>query len=47
MRPYLLKGKVKEDFTVIALTAEWIDFLDRHNRGNQCLLQSKKPLGHA
>ena len=29
MRPYLLKGKVEEDFTVVTLTVNWIGFLDR------------------
>jgi error-prone DNA polymerase len=31
MRPYLLKGKVEQDFTAVALTVHWIEFLDRHN----------------
>jgi error-prone DNA polymerase len=31
MRPYLLEGKVEEDFTAITLTVHWIEFLDRHN----------------
>jgi error-prone DNA polymerase len=30
MRPYLLKGKVEEDFTAVTLTVDWIDFLDRY-----------------
>ena len=30
MRPYLLKGKVEQDFTALTLTVHWIDFLDRH-----------------
>jgi len=29
MRPYLLKGKVEEDFTAVTLTVDWIDFLDK------------------
>jgi error-prone DNA polymerase len=29
LRPYLLKGKVEEDFTAVTLTVDWIDFLDR------------------
>jgi error-prone DNA polymerase len=33
MRPYLLKGKVEQDFTAVTLTVHWIEFLDRHNRG--------------
>ena len=33
MRPYLLKGKVEEDFTAVTLTVDWIEFLDRHNHG--------------
>jgi hypothetical protein len=28
MRPYLLKGKVEQDFTALTLTVHWIDFLD-------------------
>ena len=46
-RPYILKGKVEQDFTAITLTVEWIDFLKRHNQGNQLLLQSQTPLAHA
>ena len=30
MRPYILKGKVEEDFGSISLTVSWIGFLDRH-----------------
>ena len=33
MRPYLLKGKVEQDFTAITLTVHWIEFLDRHHQG--------------
>jgi len=33
MRPYLLKGKVEEDFTAVTLTVHWIEFLDRHSHG--------------
>lgn len=33
MRPYLLKGKVEQDFTVLTLTVHWIQFLDRCNQG--------------
>jgi len=29
MRPYLLKGKVEQDFTAVTLTVHWIEFLDR------------------
>jgi error-prone DNA polymerase len=32
MRPYLLKGKVEEDFTAVTLTVHWIDFLDKPDR---------------
>jgi DNA-directed DNA polymerase III PolC len=32
MRPYLLKGKVEEDFTVVTLTVDWIEFLDRRHQ---------------
>jgi len=30
MRPYVLKGKVEEDFTAVTLTVHWIKFLDRY-----------------
>jgi hypothetical protein len=26
MRPYILKGKVEEDFTAVTLTVHWIGF---------------------
>jgi DNA polymerase III alpha subunit len=29
-RPYILKGKVEEDFDAITLTVTWIGFLDSH-----------------
>jgi hypothetical protein len=29
-RPYILKGKVEEDFTAVTLTVGWIEFLDKH-----------------
>ena len=32
MRPYILKGKVGEDFSSITLTVSWIGFLDRYKR---------------
>jgi DNA polymerase III alpha subunit len=32
MRPYILKGKVEEDFGSITLTVTWIGFLDRYKR---------------
>ncbi len=35
MRPYLLKGKVEQDFTAITLTVEWIDFLDKQTQRNR------------
>jgi DNA polymerase III alpha subunit len=31
-RPYLLKGKVEEDFGAITLTVHWIGFLDKTKR---------------
>jgi error-prone DNA polymerase len=37
MRPYLLKGKVEEDFGSLSLTVHQIGFLDRHNQGNHLL----------
>ena len=30
MRSYILKGKVEEDFGSIAMTVNWIGFLDRY-----------------
>ena len=32
MRPYILKGKVEEDFGSITLTVNWIGFLDKYKR---------------
>jgi error-prone DNA polymerase len=32
MRPYILKGKVEEDFGSIAVTVNWIEFLDSYGR---------------
>jgi error-prone DNA polymerase len=32
MRPYILKGKVEEDFGSINLTVSWIGFLDKYKR---------------
>ena len=32
MRPYIIKGKVEEDFGSISLTVSWIGFLDRYIR---------------
>jgi len=32
MRPYILKGKVEEDFGSITMTVSWIGFLDRYKR---------------
>jgi error-prone DNA polymerase len=29
-RPYILKGKVEEDFSTITMTVHWIEFLDRY-----------------
>ncbi|UCH07472.1 MAG: DNA polymerase III subunit alpha [Deltaproteobacteria bacterium] len=31
-RPYILKGKVEEDFSSITLTVNWIGFLDRYRQ---------------
>jgi DNA polymerase III alpha subunit len=33
MRPYILKGKVEEDFGSITMTVNWIGFLDRYKGG--------------
>ena len=32
-RPYILKGKVEENFGAITMTVNWIEFLDRYNQG--------------
>jgi hypothetical protein len=32
IRPYLLIGKVEQDFTAVTLTAHWIDSLARSNQ---------------
>jgi len=32
MRPYIIKGKVEEDFGSISVTVSWIGFLDRYKR---------------
>ncbi|MBW2000473.1 MAG: DNA polymerase III subunit alpha, partial [Deltaproteobacteria bacterium] len=35
-RPYILKGRVQEEFGAITLTVHWIDFLDRYaDKGSQ------------
>jgi DNA polymerase III alpha subunit len=47
MRPYLLKGKVEQDFTAVTLTVHWIEFLDTSPRGNQSLLRSETSLVYA
>jgi DNA polymerase III alpha subunit len=31
-RPYILKGKVEEDFGSITMTVSWIGFLDRYKQ---------------
>jgi DNA polymerase III alpha subunit len=33
MRPYILKGKIEEDFGSITMTVSWIGFLDRYKQG--------------
>ena len=38
MRPYLLKGKVEEDFSTVTLTVDWIDFLDKFDQKNRHLI---------
>ena len=30
MQPYILKGKMEEDFSSVSLTVNWIGFLDRY-----------------
>ncbi|MCJ7595136.1 MAG: hypothetical protein MUO52_10245 [Desulfobacterales bacterium] len=37
-RPYILKGKVQEDFSAVTLTVHWIAFLDRYNQKKRLLL---------
>jgi len=32
MRPYILKGKIEEDFGSITMTVNWIGFLDKYRR---------------
>jgi hypothetical protein len=32
MRPYILKGKIEEDFGSITMTVNWIGFLDKYKR---------------
>jgi len=32
-RPYIIKGKVEEDFGFITLTVSWVGFLDRYKGG--------------
>jgi DNA polymerase III alpha subunit len=39
MRPYILKGKLEQDFTAVTLTVHWIEFMDRCKR--QGLLRSQ------
>jgi error-prone DNA polymerase len=46
MRPYLLKGKVEQDFTAVTLTVNGIEFLDRHNQENQLTSPSPQSLMH-
>jgi error-prone DNA polymerase len=36
MRPYILKGKVEEDFGSMSLTVSWIGFLDRYKPERAC-----------
>jgi len=43
-RPYILKGKVEEDFGSISLTVNWIGFLDRYEREASQLPSSDKCL---
>jgi error-prone DNA polymerase len=43
MRPYLLKGKVEQDFAAVTLTVHWIEFLDTSPPGNQSLMRTQHP----
>ncbi|MBN2060919.1 MAG: hypothetical protein JW882_10960, partial [Deltaproteobacteria bacterium] len=31
-RPYIIKGRVEEDFSAININVQWIGFLDRYGR---------------
>jgi error-prone DNA polymerase len=44
MRPYILKGKVEEDFGSISVTVSWIGFLDRYKRMNPRLCRGNGEL---
>jgi len=44
-RPYLLKGKVQEDFGAITITADWIGFLDPCGTGRRNAPPSPNPKG--
>jgi hypothetical protein len=37
MLPYLLRGKVEQDFTAVTLTVHWIEFLDRYKEDKLAL----------
>jgi DNA polymerase III alpha subunit len=43
MRPYILKGKVEEDFSAITLTVHWIDFLDRDKEPSRNITETGDP----
>jgi error-prone DNA polymerase len=46
MRPYVLKGRVEEDFGAISLTVQGIEFLDRHHQGNELSPRPRARSGH-
>jgi len=46
MRPYLLKGKVEQDFTAITLTVNGIEFLDKSDQRNSHPLEAKYLSAH-
>ncbi len=41
-RPYILKGKVEENFGAITMTVNWIGFLDRYNQRIKISRRSKR-----
>jgi len=45
-RPYLLKGKVEQDFTAITLTVNGIEFLDKSDQRNSHPLEAKYLSAH-
>jgi DNA polymerase III alpha subunit len=42
MRPYMIRGKVEEDFGAITLTVHWIEFMDKPDRGAKTRNQNSR-----